>query len=78
MAWIAEQRAQGRTVPELAAELGVAVGAVLRWSNGTVRAMLPVQVLSDERAAVAVVSPQGFCIGGLSLENAIRVLRELG
>jgi hypothetical protein len=77
--WIAEQRAEGRTVAMLAAELGVAAGTVLRWSNGSERAIVPVHVVPDENAAtVTVVSPSGFRIEGLSLVEAVRVLRELG
>jgi hypothetical protein len=78
-AWIAEQRADGRTVADLASELGIAVGTVLRWSNGIVRAIVPVHVVPDEpSASVAVVSPSGFRIEGLSVADAVRVLRELG
>lgn len=77
-AWIAEQRAAGHTVAELAAELGVAPGTVLRWSTG-VRAIVPVHVVPDEvPVAIAVVSPSGFRIEGLSLSDAVRTLRELG
>jgi hypothetical protein len=78
-AWITEQRGEGRTVAELASELGVAAGTILRWSNGAVRAIVPVRVVPDEPAApVAVVSPLGFRIEGLSLADAVRVLREFG
>ena len=78
-AWIAEQRAEGRTVAALAAELGVAAGTILRWSRGSVRAIVPVHVVPDETSpAVAVVSPSGFRIEGLSLADAVRALRELG
>lgn len=63
---------------ELAAELGVAPGTVLRWSNERVRAMVPVRVVPDATAErVAVVSPSGFRIEGLSLVDAVRLLREL-
>lgn len=77
-AWIAEQRAGGRTVAELAAELGVAAGTILRWSKDGARAIVPVRVVPDEiPTSMAVVSPTGFRIEGLSLADAIRVLREL-
>jgi hypothetical protein len=78
-AWITEQRAKGRTVVALAARLGVAPGTILRWSDGSVRAVVPVHIVPDETSpAVAVVSPSGFRIEGLSLADAARVLRELG
>jgi hypothetical protein len=77
-AWIAQQRVEGRTVAELAAELGVADGTVIRWSN-RVRAIVPVQVVPDESPAqLVVVSPAGLRVEGLSLAEAIQVLRELG
>ena len=78
-AWITEQRARGRAVAVLAVELGVAAGTVLRWSNGGVRALVPVSVVPDEAPTfVAVVSPSGFRIEGVTLADAVRVLRELG
>lgn len=80
-AWITEQRAKGHTVVALAARLGVAPGTILRWSEGSVRAVVPVHIVPDETSAtvtVAVVSPSGFRIEGLSLADAARVLRELG
>lgn len=77
-AWITSQRTAGRRVADLAAELGVAAGTILRWSTG-VRAIVPVRVVPDESpTAVAVVSPSGFRIEGLTLATAIRALRELG
>jgi predicted transcriptional regulator len=77
--WIAEQRAEGRTVSEVATELGVAAGTILRWSNGGVRSLVPVRVVPDEiLKAVVVVSPSGLRIEGLTLADAVRVLRELG
>jgi hypothetical protein len=77
--WIAERRSQGRTVAELAGELGVAAGTILRWSEGGVRALVPVRVVPDRApTAISVVSPSGFRIDGLTLADAVRVLRELG
>ena len=78
-AWITSQRAEGRTVAELAEELGVAAGTILRWSNSVTRAIVPIRVVPDESSAsIAVVSPLGFRIECLSLADAVRVLRELG
>jgi len=78
-AWITEQRGQGRKVADLAAELGVAPGTVLRWSAGGVRAIVPVRVVPDEAPSmVAIVSPSGFRIEGIALADAVRVLREIG
>lgn len=77
--WIAERRAEGHTVAELAAELGVAAGTILRWSEGGERALVPVRVVPDTApTVVSVASPSGFRIEGLTLADAVRVLRELG
>lgn len=79
MAWITARRAEGHPATELAAELGIAPGTVLRWSNGRSRALVPVRVVPDAvTATVVIVSPSGFRIEGLTLDDAIRVLRELG
>jgi hypothetical protein len=78
-AWIRARRAEGCTVGELAAELGLADGTVLRWSNDGVRTIVPVRVVPDATPeTVAVASPSGFRIEGLTLADAVRVLRELG
>jgi len=80
-AWITSQRASGRSAREIASELGIAPGTAFRWSSDRrVRAMVPVRVVADvvvERKH-AVVSPLGFRVESLSLEEAARLLRELG
>jgi hypothetical protein len=49
--WISERRAAGATVSELAVQLGLAEGTVLRWSTRSThtrtRALLPVTVVPD-------------------------------
>jgi transposase-like protein len=80
-AWIVRERGAGRAVSELAHELGIASGTVLRWSSETgTRALVPVRVVPDvaEARTVAVVSPSGFRIEGVTLSEAARLLRELG
>jgi hypothetical protein len=80
--WIAQQRAAGRTVAELASELGLAAGTALRWSSETRgrRALVPVEIVPDASAVrtVAVVSPSGFRLEGLSVAEAATLLRALG
>jgi hypothetical protein len=79
VAWLKARRAAGAAATELAAELGIAPGTVLRWSNGGTRSLVPVRVVPDPVAGtVAVVSPTGFRIEGLTLADAMCVLRELG
>ena len=64
---------------ELAAELGITPGTVHRWSAKQVTALVPVRVVADPGVEVmAIVSPSGFRIEGLSFADAVRVLRELG
>lgn len=78
-AWIAARRAEGHAVSELATELGIAMGTALRWSNELGRTLVPVEVVADASpCTVAVVSPRGFRIEGLSMLDAVRALRELG
>jgi hypothetical protein len=82
-AWIAERRAAGATVAELAAALGLASGTVLRWSAPTTqrsRALVPVEIVAEPIAAssMSVVSPSGFRIEGLSFADAVALLKALG
>jgi len=82
-AWLAERRAAGATVAELAAELGLASGTVLRWSATKARssrALLPVEIVAEPTAvgSMSVVSPSGFRVEGLSFADAVALLRALG
>ena len=81
-AWIVKRRAEGMTVAELASELGLASGTVLKWSAGakSARALVPVEVVEDRNSArtVSIVSPAGFRVEGLSLFEAAALLRALG
>jgi hypothetical protein len=82
-AWLAEQRATGATVAELAAELGLASGTVLRWSTPRgqrSRALVPVEIVAEPMAtgSMSIVSPCGFRVEGLSLADAVALLKALG
>ena len=83
-AWLAEQRAAGATVAELATELGLASGTVLRCSASKARpsrALVPVEIVAEPIAAssMSIVSPSGFRIEGLSFtDDAVRLLEALG
>ena len=77
--WLLSKRAEGYKVTQLAAELGISMGTALQWSKNTVRAIVPVRVLADEASAsVTVVSRSGLRVEGMSLEQVVHVLRELG
>jgi hypothetical protein len=82
--WISTQRAGGATVSELAAQLGLAEGTVLRWSapktRTQTRALLPVTVVPDvsvERR-LTVTSPSGFRLEELTFAEAAALLKVLG
>jgi hypothetical protein len=82
--WISGRRADGAKVSELAAELGLAEGTVLRWSAGSARAqtraLVPVTVIPDAaiERRVSVVSPSGFRVDELTFAEAAALLRALG
>ena len=84
--WIAEQRAAGATVSEIADALGLASGTVLRWSAGSRiegkshRQLVPVEVVHDgfTSRSLSVVSPAGFRIEGVSMAEAAALLKALG
>ena len=82
--WLAERRACGATVAELAQELGLARGTALRWSNefkskGS-RSLVQVEVVPEATptSSYVVVSPSGFRVEGLSFAEAAALLRALG
>jgi len=73
------RRADGATWKQIASELGMPFDTVRRWCLDA-PAMRRVVVVADEspRGNVAVASPAGHRIEGLTLEQAIAVLRALG
>ncbi len=81
-AWIVARRSEGITVAEIASELGLAPGTVLKWSAGAklARALVPIEVVDERRRerAISVVSPPGGRVDGLSLLEAAGLLRALG
>ena len=82
-AWLAERRAAGATVAELAAELGLASGTVLRWSATklqSTRALVPVEIVAEPMAvsSMSIVSPAGFRVEGLSFTDVVALLKALG
>jgi hypothetical protein len=65
-------------------ELGVARDTVRLWTatppaRKEVAALVPVEVVADcSQPIVAVVSPSGFRLEGLTLDEAVTVLARLG
>ncbi len=82
-----QQRRRGVSWRTIASELGLSASAMQRWAKRRERrhvrraaAMVPVQVreeLADEHV-LAVVTPSGVRVEGLSLEAAVHVLQRLG
>jgi hypothetical protein len=82
--WISARRADGAKISELAAQLGLAEGTVLRWSRGSARpqprALVPVTVVADAafERRLSVVSPSGFRVDELTFAETAALLRALG
>jgi hypothetical protein len=80
--WLVSQRVSGAMIADLALELGLSTGTVLKWSAGAKRsrALLPVEIVPSVRAerSVSLVSPSGFRLEGLLLAEAAELLRALG
>jgi len=82
-----QQRRRGVSWRTIASELGVSASAMQRWAKRRERArprraaaMVPVQVREEplEERGLAIVTPSGLRVEGLSLEAAVRVLQQLG
>jgi transposase len=79
------RREQGATLSQIGDELGLSVRNVQRWSatGGGARrgrAIVPVavEVIAERRATVSVVSPSGYRLEGVGLDEAVQLLRALG
>ena len=77
------RRAEHASWALIASELGLQFETVRRWcldANAVVasRAILPVEIVADVRPSLAVVAPSGVRIEGVTLADAIAVLRALG
>ncbi|HTC70876.1 MAG TPA: hypothetical protein VK662_15000 [Acidothermaceae bacterium] len=77
------RRGEGVSWVQIAAEIGIAFETVRRWCLATEptvsRAMVPVRVVADRsEPTVSVVSAGGYRIEGLTLHEAVAVLRALG
>jgi transposase-like protein len=77
------RRADGASWSQISADLGVAFETVRRWCIASEprssRALVPVRVVHDSaERTVSVGSPAGYRIDGLTLHEAVAVLRALG
>jgi transposase-like protein len=77
------RRGEGASWEQISGDVGVAFETVRRWCLAAeaepVRAMVPVRVVADQSDhTVSVVSAGGHRIEGLTLHEAVSVLRALG
>ncbi len=85
IAWAAARHAAGASWEQIKRELGQRFDTVRRWceaagsSPSRPRALVAVRVVPDAvERRVAVVSPAGFHVEGLTFSEAAALLRELG
>ena len=77
------RRGEGVSWADIAGDIGIAFETLRRWSMAATpkrsRAMVPVRVVADRaERTVIVVSAGGHRIEGLTLDEAVAVLRALG
>ena len=77
------RRDQGESWVQIADEIGIAFETLRRWcvavEPSASRAMVPVEVVAEPRdRTVSIVSAGGHRIEGLTLQEAVAVLRALG
>lgn len=81
--WARRQLDDGAALMVIAAELGLRRDTLRQWTTvpkpAATTAMVPVEIVADalRSAHVSVVSPNGFRIDGLTLDEAVAVLRRL-
>lgn len=84
--WIRAQTAAGASLRAVASALGIHAESARRWNQAgaaaeTSTALVPIEVIADEirpTRTVAVISPAGFRVDGLSLIEAAALMREIG
>jgi hypothetical protein len=85
--WTRRRRAAGVGWRELADEIGMSWRTLMRWTSPlraprSSPALVPVEVVADpidhDRAlALAIVTPRGYRIEGITIADAIALVREL-
>jgi hypothetical protein len=86
LAYAVEQRRRGVSWQAIATRTGLSASALQRWAarrgkRRAQRTLLPVQLraaASERPTSVVLVSPRGFRLEGLRVEDAMRLLGELG
>jgi hypothetical protein len=81
--WTRRRRSDGASLREIGDEIGMSWETLRRWSTSTAEsppAFVPVEVVDDHRGdhALAIVTPAGYRIEGITIADAIALVRELG
>ena len=78
-AYARKRRQGGASLAQLAQETGLSQETLRRWcSEAAGTALVPVHVVADAASRpVVVVSPSGYRLEGLELDEAVAVLRAL-
>jgi hypothetical protein len=81
--YVRSERSSGTTWAQLTSELGVSGESLRLWCSKVApevpRALVPVTVVADrEEQTITVVSASGHRMEGLTLRDAVTVLRALG
>ncbi len=80
--YAAGERAKGKSWSAIGEKVGVSATALQRWTatNSQRRAAVPVTVVAEPAPvarSVTLISPSGYRVEGLRIEQALQVLREL-
>ena len=75
--YLERRRLEGARVAAIAEELGLGKTTLERWRS-RVSSFVQVEAGREATAEMALVSPSGFRIEGLSLEEAVVLLSRLG
>mgnify|MGYP000228436455 CR=1 FL=1 len=78
--FVRREQANGRTVRELAEQLGISAATARRWSlegQPSPSAFLPVHLVNPS-APLRLVTPQGYVVEGLAVHELASLLERLG
>jgi hypothetical protein len=82
IAWVARRRKEGLSLAAVASELSLPMNTVARWASPGKRstALVPVTVVAEPESSPSTlrfVSPEGFIVEGLTLQEIAVLLRAL-
>lgn len=81
--WARKRRAEGEVVASIAAAIGLSETTLSKWlaADGVPGELRPVRVAAavagPRRSGLVVVTPDGYRLEGLSVDDAVDVLRRL-